>query len=232
MTVVYDLGHLADWVSGLGSLAAVVVAIWGFFLVSRQRRDDRKANELSVGYELMAVLLDLANHLKGIERHIIEHENNVTVRGEAEIKTYRAFNPLIGLTNEGNLKVPTGTTELLVNAKSVDLWNDLRLLFNRNRSITSLMMEYRPVMEEFIREVPRLGPLEAGKIPARMDLDRYRDFEGKLHRLDRMTRDIVDQVLDTALLNERVLNKIGPALKAYFGHPFLAAQDVQTSDEG
>lgn len=225
-TIQIDAGDLADWVSGLGSLAAVIVALLGFRVVANQRAADKRDAEKGVAYELVATVLDMGNHIRAIEKHLNEQRNDMVVKiGEKVVAKFRVLNPLIGLSNEGELKLPIGSTELMFKAGAVELWNDVRLLANRNRSLTSLLKDYQQIWQGVIDQMPTpegftgtVGHIAAD--PAAFDAVR-----GDLVRVDSVIEALDAQVKDTGKLLTRVAGQIGPVMKKYFDEPFLHLGD-------
>jgi len=242
--VTLELGGLADWVSGLGSLLAVGAAVYGFGLVEQQRatdkkdsedrrrddlkeledrrRNDQKDVEKGRAYELMAAIMDMANNIRALDKHFVEQRNDFTlVNANGTLQTYKAFNALIGLSDEGNLKLPSGTTELLVKADGIPVWNDLQLLANRNRSLTSLVKEYRILWDSIISKLPaskdHSGKL--GKLPDN-ELEKNR-IRAELVRLDSVVTATLSQMASTMLLLQRVASTFPPLMAAYFDGPFL-----------
>jgi hypothetical protein len=157
-----DVGSLADWVSGLGSLAAVIVALGGFWVVARQRAADQRDLERGVAYELVAALMDIANNILALDKHIRTERNDIEVGmgGETPAR-FRVLNPLMGLSTEGEIPIPPGTTRLLIKAGATELWNDVLLLANHNRALTSIMKEYKDLWATTMSRMPHPRFLQA-----------------------------------------------------------------------
>ncbi len=225
-TIHIDAGGLADWVSGLGSLAAVIVALYGFRVVADQRAADRRDAEKGVAYELVATVLDMGNHIRAIEKHLNEQRNDMVVKvGDNVVARFRGLNPLIGLSNEGDMQLPGGTTELLFKAGAIELWNDVRLLANRNRSLTNLLKEYQRIWQGVIDKMPAPEGFTGtvGHIAA--DPAAFAAVRGDLIRVDSVIVALDDQVKDTGKLLTRVAGQIGPVMRKYFNEPFIHLGD-------
>ena len=225
-TIQIDAGGLADWVSGLGSLAAVIVALYSFRVVANQRTADKRDAEKGVAYELVATVLDMGNHIRAIEKHLNEQRNDMVVKiGDKVVARFRGLNPLIGLSSEGELQLPVGSTELLFKAEAIELWNDARLLANRNRSLTSLLKEYQQIWQEVIDKMPTPEGFTGtvGHIAA--DPAVFAAIRSDLVRVDSVIVALDAQVKDTGKLLTSVAGQIGPAMKKYFNEPFLHLDD-------
>jgi len=221
-TIQIDVGGLADWVSGLGSLAAVIVALSGFRIVANQRATDKRDAEKGVAYELIATVLDMGNHIRAIEKHLDEQRNDMIVKvGDKIVAKFRVLNPIIGLSNEGELKLPIGSTELLVKAEALELWNEVRLLANRNRSLTSLLKEYQQIWQAVIDKMPAPEGFTASVGHIAADPAVFAAVRGDLVRVDSVIVALDSQVKDTGKLLTRVAGQIGPVMKKYFNEPFL-----------
>lgn len=232
-SVTLDIGAAADWVSGLGSLAAVIVALHGFKIVERQRASDRDdaatlraasalAAEKGIAYELAAALSDMANNLLAIRKHFATRRNDVRIpRSPTRVEHYKMLQPLIGLSDEGTLKLPAGSTELLVKAGAIEFWNDIRLLANRNRSITTLMIEYRTLWENAISKMPIPEDFTGTIGHLSVEGDLFATIKSDLIKIDSMVGEMIPQVEDTAVLLTKVSGQIGPIMTKYFKSPFL-----------
>ena len=136
--------ELADWVSGIGSLLAVVVALGGYWLVERHRQFDEKKRRQDAAYQIAFKLSALAS-----DAHV----------------THRLLNPPEKTTEDwlseqdpmeicGKLHISIGATEpvcrdlneaeqnLLMSLKEEDFLMDFSEAFARNQSIEAGLKEY------------------------------------------------------------------------------------------
>ena len=209
-----DFGSLADWVSGLGTLAAVLVALCSFWVVERQRAKDRHDAELGVAYELAAILINIANNILALEKHFVTERNDISVGTGRSALQFKVLNPLIGLSNEGEMQVPPGTTKLLVKAGAVELWNDVLLVVNQNRALSSIMKDYRDLWVATMAKMP--GPMSfagsTGHISA--SRDDFLSIQPLLIKLDAIVGALEVQIPAAVNLIKSVTGRIGPT----FGH--------------
>jgi hypothetical protein len=214
-----NVGSLADWVSGLGSLAAVVIAMWGYWLVSRQRAQDLRQTERAIAYETIAIVQEFTNNILTIQKHISVSRNDLSVP-EKHLH-FRILNPLIGLSSEGDVRLPSGSAELLVKANAAALWNDAVLAANHNRALVSILKEYRDLWAETMARLPPPAELPVGGLRMRTESAAFDALKPDLIKLDAIVGALEEQVADAAKLAHAVARDIGPVLKAYFNEPIL-----------
>lgn len=213
-----EIGSLADWVSGLGSLAAVAIALCGYWVVARQREADRRDRERAVAYELVAVLMELSNNVLTIRKHIRQARNDMAIPS-ANLH-FRIINPLIGLSSEGEVRLPPGSAELLIKASAADLWNQAVLLANHNRALVSILKEYRGLWAE---TMARLPPPDFTSSPGkfRTKTSEFETVKPELIKLDAIVASLESQSDEAAALAQSVADAIGPILKSYFKETIL-----------
>lgn len=221
-----EVGSLADWVAGIGSLIAVIVAMLGYWVVARHRNADRRDAERAVAFELVAVLMEIANHILSIEKHFKTQRNDMTVSADGKhVVSFKIINPLIGLSSEGEIRPPEGTTQLLIRANAIELWNDVLLLANHNRALTSIMKEYRHLWDQTMAKMPTpadfTGPV--GHIEA--EGPAFAAIRPDLIKLDSIVEGLEPQISEAVALTKKVAGEIGPALQEYFGESFLHLAD-------
>jgi hypothetical protein len=214
-----EVGSLADWVSGLGSLAAVGIALWGYWLVSRQRLEDRRQTERGTAYETIAVIQELSNNILTIQKHVTQARNDITV--PAKKLHFRIINPLIGLSSEGDARLPAGSAELLVKANAADLWNTAVLVADHNRALVSILKEYRSLWAETMARIPPLVEVPGSGLHVRADTGSFEALKPELLKLDAIVTALEVQTAEAASLAHAVARDIGPVLKAYFKEPML-----------
>lgn len=220
--ITIDIGSAADWISGAGSLLAVVVALHGFRIVERQRQTDKRDAEIGLAYEVASILLDISNHLSGVSKHLKDNPNMIEIhKGALEVKKYRFTHPLVGLSNEGEWTFPNGSSELVIKACGYNWWNQARLLISRNRSITALLKEYQVIWTEAAKKLP-LPVDDTGLVRrAPANSDTQQSLQDDLVRIDSFLASLNDQVDNTAKLLEEVSSEFGPGMKKYLGIPFV-----------
>lgn len=214
-----ESGSLADWVSGLGSLTAVAIALWGYWIVARQRGTDRRQAERAIAYEVIAVIHELSNNILTIQKHVGAARNDITL--PAKKLHFRIINPLIGLSSEGELRLPAGSAELLVKAKAEGLWNQATLVANHNRALVSIMKEYRSLWTETMARFPTFEELPDGGLGQRWDAAQFDAVKPELIKLDAIVGHLEEHANEAATLAHEVAAAIGPAFRAFFNEPIL-----------
>lgn len=136
--------ELADWVSGIGSLLAVIVALCGYWLVERHRKiDDRKRRQdaaYQVAFKLSALASDaqVTHKLlnppgKTVEEWLAE-ENPLEICGKLPIS--------IGGTDPICRDLSEAQQNVLMSLKEEDFLMDFSEAFARNQSIDAGLKEY------------------------------------------------------------------------------------------
>ncbi|USQ99538.1 hypothetical protein [Sphingomonas aerolata] len=232
-TITLDLGSLADWVSGLGSLAAVAVALNGFRIVEGHRASDRAnleaaraeaatAADKAVAYELAAAIGNMSNNLIVLRNHVRNESRTVEVALGGVVRArYQTLTPLVGLSEEGNISLPTGTTELLIKADAAPFWNDVMLLSNSNRAITSIMKQYNMLHEAYILTLPPPTSFVGAMGHITGEPDELRKVEAHMVRLHSVVISLADQIVRTDELQRSVAEQMGPIMTRYFKGRFL-----------
>lgn len=219
--IVIDFGSMADWFSSFGAVAAVFTALWGFHIAEKNRRSEQRDRERSIGYETIAALLDILNHLRTIEKCVCHQKGTVIFPGEGNNVTIEIINPPVGLSREGDVEIPFGATELLVRAKQLDLWNDIRLLLMKNRALTYSLKEYKSIWEDlFLNNIYNyvVSSADGGFV---VDPSKSSVLHKKLDGIRKLGLSIEDELDNTVSFADSIACRIGPALKEYFNEPFL-----------
>jgi hypothetical protein len=219
----FELGSLADWISGVGSLAAVIVALYLSQDARREHLEDRRAAEKSVAYEIMAVVRDVSNNVLALERHLGENRNFIQLYEGATKERYRLDNPLMGISSEGAHTLPAGATELFAKAGASDLWNETRELVDRNRSLTAITLEYRALWASATAKIP---PRRIGDNSSDRACPNSAELREELINIDMVLGQFEDQLNDTAGRLKALMPEIGPRLRQYVGGPFLTLDAI------
>jgi hypothetical protein len=224
-----EVGSVADWVSGLGSLAAVAIAMWGYWLVARQRREDRRNAERGTAYETIAAIQEITNNILTIQKHVAAARNDVVV--PAKSMRFRIINPMIGLSSEGDTRLPAGSAELLVKADAADLWNSALLAANHNRALVSILKEYRDLWAETMARLPPLVEVSESGLRARADGSSFDALKPELIKLDAIVGALEVQVAEAAKLAHSVAGEIGPVLNTYFKEAVLHLTPAEQQEQ-
>lgn len=220
-----DLGSFADWFSGLGSVAAVVVALLSLRSVERYRREDRLKAEIALGHEIIGAMLAITESLRNHQRHIAMNPSPVTTPE----RTYTIFQPALGLSSEGDLNLPTGAIELLVRADGLGVWQDAREAVKFNSIATTTMKEYKELWLALQAKLP--APASSTTFSYNPTDEQMRIFHVEFLRLETITtelRRIVDEGVERA---EAAATAVGPKLRAYFGQKFLQLEPLDSEEQ-
>jgi hypothetical protein len=222
-----EVGSLADWVSGLGSLAAVAIALAGYWIIARHRAADRRQSERATAYEIIAVVHEITNNILAIQNQIAEASNDIAV--PAKGLRFRIINPIIGFSTEGDVRLPAGSAELLVRADAPELWNKATLLVNHNRALVSILKEYRSLWAETMPQLPILQEIPGEGLKASSHASDFEALKPELIKLDAVVVALQVQVEEAGHLAHAVAKDIGPVFKRYFKEPILHLSTAEPS---
>lgn len=217
-----DLGSLVEWVAAAGSIGAIFAAVAGFRIVDRQREKDRRDRERAVGFNLMASLLDIGNNIEALRQHIRSQRNDITIEtADRRCIRYKTIQALVGISSEGDVDLPDGTTELFVRASLVDLWNETLLLRRHNASLTQIMKDYRELWIKTMEKLPLPLAINGPFGHVQVDNEAFQALRPGLIQIDSMVDALDQQSAEASKLVQRVARNLGPALKKYLGEPFI-----------
>lgn len=147
---------MAEWVSGIGSLLAVIVALGGYWIVERHRKDDAKQQRQNAAYQIAFKLSALASDAKVTHKHI-------NPEGKTPEEWLQITDPMEIC---GTLPVNIGSSEpicrdlseneqnLLMSLKEEDFLMDFSEAFARNQSIEAGLREYASRREAIMSMLP------------------------------------------------------------------------------
>ncbi|WP_300115562.1 hypothetical protein [Sphingobium sp.] len=154
-------GSLADWVSGIGSMLAVFVALLGYFIVERHRRNDARdviqGQIYQIGYKLSTMASEVRTTLRDLNQkglpldELIAEENPFVIVGsQAAVMGYDRSMVRDLSDAEQNLLMLVREEEFLMNFSEC---------VARNDSVRGSFVEYGKRREELLARLP--APEEA-----------------------------------------------------------------------
>lgn len=147
---------MAEWISGIGSLLAVIVALGGYWIVERHRKDDTKQQRQNAAYQIAFKLSALASDAR------VTHKQ-INPEGKTPDEWLLVTDPMEIC---GTLPVNIGSSEaicrdlsdseqnLLMSLREEDFLMDFSEAFARNQSIEAGMREYAARREAIMAMLP------------------------------------------------------------------------------
>ena len=162
-----DTGSLADWVSGIGSMLAVIVALAGYWVSNAHRKKDQKiAEELRTDED--AKIQQGIVHQISLKLSALASEANTNHaelippgRTEAELATMSdprqltgEFNPNVGMDLTMVRDLAVDEQNLLMLVKENDFLMDFTEALARHESIRAGILEYKAKREGVMAMLP------------------------------------------------------------------------------
>ena len=160
-------GSLADWVSGIGSMLAVVAALAGYWISHAQRKADKKLSEAlrsseevktrqGIVHQISLKLSALTSEATTIHADLIP-----LGRSEAELanmldpqQLIGEFNPNVGMDLTIARDFSVEEQNLLMLVKENDFLMDYTEALARHETIRSAVLEYKSKREAITRMLP------------------------------------------------------------------------------
>jgi hypothetical protein len=152
----FTRGPMADWVSGIGSMLAVIVALAGYWLADGQRKkeaNERRQNAAyQIGFKLSAlasearVILGDLNPLGKSDEELAAETNPMDVCG--------ALQPKVGYHETSARDLSESEQNLLMSLREEDFLMDYSEAFARNQSIRAGILEYKIKREAISAKLP------------------------------------------------------------------------------
>lgn len=149
-------GSAADWVSGIGSLLAVIAALFGYFLVERKhQRDDREKTQGQI-YQIAFKLKLLIDESGGavLDLKGAKIQPNEFMALDHPLAVVMAQFPTIGYDKTMVRDLSDAEQNLLMILREENFLMDFSEAVARNASIRSAFVEYCDRREELQAELP------------------------------------------------------------------------------
>ena len=212
-----EVGTWADWISGIGSWLAVVVALGSYWWADRQRRIEQFEAKMASANQIGVKLHDLLGRSKTIYNHLFApYEGPKLSSFTQEEEIWRQIKALVGLSEQITSDLTPEEHKLLLEINEIDFMTRFSLAWQRHQSVVLSMREF------YIKRdvVQALMPA-----PTEMDGDvgrhwltveetmRFRPHSVALEMMIRTTRDIAkENYTDLQALAKR----FHPTMKRHF----------------
>lgn len=152
-------GSLADWVSGIGSMLAVFVALFGYFLVEWQRRKDARekiqGQIYQIGFKLSTfaseartTMRDLNSKGLPLDKLLAQEDPQIIIGTQAPVLGYDRTMVRDLSDEEQNLLMLMREEEFLMNFSEC---------VARNESVRSSFVDYGRRREEILERLPKVA---------------------------------------------------------------------------
>jgi hypothetical protein len=151
-----DGGSTADWVSGIGSLLAVIVALLGYFLVEKKHRNDDldklQGHIYQIGYKLSTLASEAGVTLRDLRgRRILPND---LMDDDHPFLIVNSQYPVLGYEKTMVRDLSDAEQNLLMMIREEEFLMDFSECVARNDAIRSAFVEYGIRREELLAELP------------------------------------------------------------------------------
>jgi len=136
---------MAEWVSGIGSLLAVIVALGGYWLSDRQRKREEEQRREDAAYQIGYKLSGLASEAQVIHQDLNPHgKTDEELASETDpMQICGTLQPKVGHNDTMAKDLSETEQNLLMRLKEEDFLMDFSEAFARNQSIRAGLLEYK-----------------------------------------------------------------------------------------
>lgn len=148
--------HMAEWISGIGSLLAVIVALGGYWLVERHRAHDEQSRRQAAAYQIAFKLSALASESNVTHEHLNPPgRSSEDWLAENDPMVICATLPInISSAESISRDLSEAEQNLLMSLGEEDFLMDFSEAFARNRSIEAGLLEFNRRREEITKMLP------------------------------------------------------------------------------
>ena len=211
-----DAGSWADWFSGTMSFAAVVAALFGYWVVHRQRTNDVREQEKraaeSVGWKVLKVYNDTAT----IAKHL-----RISLGAEQDLdfnsKKFARVRPL-GIPAKSTSDLNQEEIGILLKAKATDVLMELSDAIARYDSIRFAMQEYKSRHEALYDLMPAPVAVQEGALfTHRLNREQYERVMPYTVMLETLLDGLIVLVAEGVSKADWLLTAYGTSMRTYFG---------------
>lgn len=143
---------ILDWVTGVSTAIAVLVALGGYGFLEWQRRASQKVARRSSGHMIGIRLFRILNQTCDFERHFTKSNESVAIEESPHLLP--PVHPLIGIRVDPNVTLSADEISLLIEMLETEFLSDLMLAASIYESIVLSLNEYRDRYEALYRMLP------------------------------------------------------------------------------
>jgi len=151
-----DGGSTADWVSGVGSLLAVIVALFGYFLVEKKHRKDEReklqGQIYQIGYKLSTLVSEAGVTVRDLTGRRMRP--NALMGADHPFIVVNSQPPVLGYDKTMARDLSDAEQNLLMMIRAEEFLMEFSECVARNESIRSAFVEYGVRREEILADLP------------------------------------------------------------------------------
>lgn len=224
-----EVGALADWVSGIGSLLAVVVALGGYWLIDWRRKNDDRQRRQDAAYQIGFKLSSLASDAYVVHKALNPHgKSEEELNAETFMETCGYLGEQVGFEHPLVRDLSESEQNLLMRLKEENFLMDYSEAWVRNQSIRAGMLEYKVRREALTGMLP--PPVIVNGQIASVDLTQDELMRIQPHLIAAGT--LVQSMRALSNINIEMLGRLGcgfhPMMKKHF--PTLHIHKVEIVD--
>ena len=214
-----ELGSLAEWVSGLTSASAVIVALWLARKSTKDQAHDRLAGRRATGRRILSDVRTIANSIYSIRSQIEVDLEGLTPPQPSPNERWCFVKPLFGLTEADAIYIDPGSMDLLMEADP-KLYEAVGSVASQQRVLVRLLAEYGRRRDALFGMLP--PPIEADGaylIGVISDAPEYANSRAHAMAVEALLTEVweaAEEALPTAL---DVSERLGPAMRKFLPDP-------------
>ncbi len=211
------LGTWADWVSGIGSWLAVVVALGSYWWTERQRRIEQFERKIASANQVGVKLHDLLGRSQTIYNHLFAPYSGPKLHNPmGEESIWGQTRALVGLSEQITPDLTPEEHKLLIEIEETDFMTRFSLAWQRHQSIVLSMKEFYIKRDAVYALMPAPTKIEGyvGQHEmTREEIMRFMPYSVALELMIRTTRDMANEnYTDLQALAKR----FHPTMKKHF----------------
>ena len=203
-----EVGTWADWVSGIGSWLAVIVALGSYWWAERQRRIHQFGAKMGSANQIGIKLHDLLGRSQTIHNHLFApYEGPELQNPWGEEGLWSQTYALVGLSEQITPDLTSDEHKLLVEINETDFMTRFSLAWQRHQSIVLSMKEFYVKRDAVYAIMPAPTKMDGHVGQHEMtkeELMRFMPYSVALEMLIRTIRDMAkENFIDLQALAER-----------------------------
>lgn len=218
-----EAGTWADWVSGIGSWLAVVVALGSYWWTERQRSIKQFEGKIASANQIGIKLHDLLGRSQTIYKHLFAPYDGPKLRSPTgEESIWGQTRALVGLSEQITPDLTPEEHTLLIEINETDFMTRLSLAWQSHQSIVLSMKEFYIKRDAVYALMPAPTKMEGyvGQHEmTREEVMRFMPYSVALELLIRTTRDMAEENFTDL---QALAKRFHPTMKQHFpGQKFL-----------
>jgi|GEM_PF-2072830 len=212
-----EWGSVAEWVGGVGSFAAVAVALGISGKADRDARKREAAEERAIAHKTTMKIIAMYGNFKAIDRHLNIPFPPGWPDGQRE--RWKVVEAIVGMSREGDLRIEPNETNLFLKAGESQFAMDLALLGRRHATAFEMLDHYAREREAHVLRQPIPDVMEGTWGTGGLTAEQMRAQAPFGARLERMIASMTHFAAEDFASVTGLAQRFGPICQRYFGDP-------------